>query len=93
MAIALHSFKIDDDGRVRVEHIFYAETEEEAEEMMVAHGGGCKAFGPALEHGNTTEIVEHIDELPTPDTLDDFVGGDLDDGGDEDDEDEQENEQ
>jgi hypothetical protein len=87
MPVALHSFKIDDDGKVRVEHIFYAETEEEAEEMLAAHAGGCRAFGPAVEHGNTAEIVEEIDVLPTPETVDEFVGGeDVDDDDAEEDE-------
>lgn len=88
MAVALHSFKIDEDGKVRVEHIFYAGTEEEAEEMLAKHAGGCEAFGPAVAHGNTAEIVEEIVELPTPETLDDFVGGeDVDEEDEEDDED------
>lgn len=89
MAVALHSFKIDDDGKVRVQHTFYAETEEEAEQMLAAHAGGCEAFGPAVKHGNTAEIVEEIDVLPEPETVGDFVGGedvDDDDDGDEDDE-------
>ena len=72
MPIALHSWKKDADGKIRVRHTFYAETEEEAEALMEAHGEGCKSFGPALEAGETTEVVEEIDELPAPETIDDW---------------------
>lgn len=67
MAIALHSYKIDKDNKIRVRHTFYAATEEEAEELMEAHGDGCESFGPALDAGNTIEIAEDIGDADLPD--------------------------
>lgn len=67
MAIALHSYKIDKDRKIRVRHTFYAATEEEAEELMEDHGDGCEAFGPALDAGNTIEISEDIADTDLPD--------------------------
>jgi hypothetical protein len=72
MAIALHSWKKDADGKISVRHTFYAATEKEAERLMEAHGDGCEAFGPALEAGETIEVVEDIDELPTVDTVEEW---------------------
>jgi hypothetical protein len=89
MPIALHSFKIDDDGHIRVQHTFYGRDEAEAEEFLEAHAEICPKFGPAERHGNTVQIVEEIDVLPTPDTADDFVGGDPDDEDDDDGEDDE----
>lgn len=86
MAIALHSFKIDNDGRVRVQHTFYADSEDEAQEMLEQHAEICPKFGPAFAAKDTVEIYEEIDCLPTPDTVDEFVAGDFD----EDDEEEEE---
>lgn len=64
MAFALRVDKLESDGTIRVTHIFYGDTEEECEELRDAHGEGCKAFGPALEHGRVIEEVEEIDEMP-----------------------------
>jgi len=86
MAVALHSFKIDADGRVLVQHVFYGETEDDARAVLEAHADACPKFGPAYRQDETEEIVEEIDELPTPDTLDDFVAGDVEDDDVEDDE-------
>jgi hypothetical protein len=86
MAIALHSFKIDADGGIRVQHIFYGETLQDAEVLMEAHADDCPKFGPAYKAGNTIQVVEHDTDLPTPDTVDDFVGGHEDDDDSEDEE-------
>lgn len=67
MAVALHSYKIDSDGEIRVRHTFYADTAEEADELMEKHAEGCRAFGPALEAGETIEVIEDIDEDQLPD--------------------------
>lgn len=72
MAIALHSWKKDADGKIRVRHTFYAATEAEAEALMEEHGEGCEAFGPALEEGHTIEVTEEIDVLPTVETVEDW---------------------
>jgi hypothetical protein len=67
MAIALHSFKIDPDGEIRICHTFYGETETEAEGFQKAHAKDCPHYGPALALGKTIDITEEIDELPVPD--------------------------
>jgi len=86
MPIALHSFKIDNDGAVRVQHVFYGETEDDAREMLEKHAEVCPKFGPAVAAGDTIEVIEELDTLPTPDTVDEFVPGepDEDDDGDDD---------
>lgn len=79
MAIALHSFKIDEDGAIRVQHVFYGETLGEAEALLEAHADVCPKFGPAYKADHTMEVSEDIDDLPTPETVDDFVPGEPDD--------------
>jgi len=75
MAIALHSYKIDDDGEIRVRHTFYAATIEAADALLKAHANGCKAFGPAFDEGDTIEIEEEIDddEMPDAETLEEIT--------------------
>jgi hypothetical protein len=92
MAVALHSFKMDDDGQIRVRHTFYADTEEEADALLEAHAEVCPKFGPAVRGDRTVQVVEEIENLPTPDTVDDFANDalaafDEDDEKDDDDED------
>jgi hypothetical protein len=95
MAVQLHSFKIDKDGQVRVRHTFYADTEEEAEDLMDAHADKCKSFGPALDAGETIEIFEDGDlpdvaaleaaaEAQMPDEDEDEEEGELDPDAEED---------
>lgn len=88
MKTALHSFKIDSDGAVRVQHVFYGETEEDARSLLEEHAEACPKFGPAVAAGDTIEVTEELDALPTPDTVDDFVPGEPDDE-DEEEEDEE----
>jgi hypothetical protein len=64
MPIALHSFKIDSDGEIRICHTFYGETEAEAEGYQKAHAKDCPHYGPALAAGKTIDITEEIDALP-----------------------------
>jgi hypothetical protein len=92
MPIALHSWKKDADGKIRVRHTFYAATEKEAETLMEAHGDACEAFGPALEAGETIEVVEDIVALPTVDTVEDWGEEGLPDAEGEDDADDDEEE-
>ncbi len=61
MAIALHSFKVDADGQVRISHTFYARTENAAHELKHTR----LPAGWADE--NTIDIVEEIDALPEAD--------------------------
>lgn len=65
MAVALHSYKIDRDGVIRVRHTFYGATEEACENEMEEHAEGCAAYGPALDEGETIEIFE--ENVPAPD--------------------------
>jgi hypothetical protein len=90
MAVALHSYKVDADGEIRVRHTFYADTEEEADRLLEQHAAGCKAFGPAFEEGDTIELIEDIDaeDLPDAEEL-----RDLEDAADGDEEDEPEEEE
>ena len=55
MAIALHSFKVDEDGEIRVQHVFYGETEREAQAILDAHAEACPKFGPAYRGDHTVE--------------------------------------
>lgn len=64
MAYALTVDKLEDDGTIRVRHVFYGETERECEELRDQHGAGCAAFGPALERETVIEEFEEIDEIP-----------------------------
>lgn len=69
MSVALHSYKVDADGNITVRHTFYAATDDEAEELMNEHADGCKAYGPALEDGDTIEIFEDNVDPPDPEAL------------------------
>jgi len=64
MPVALVSWKKDSDGRVRVGHIFLAPNIQEAEELKAKHAGGCKAYGPAVEAGETIDLDYDVDYLP-----------------------------
>jgi hypothetical protein len=65
MPFSLTVDKLEDDGTIRVRHIFFGETEEECEDLRDEHGAGCKAFGPALERKEgVIEEIEEIDEIP-----------------------------
>jgi hypothetical protein len=73
MTVALHSGVIDKDGKVRVHHTFYGETETMARRTMENHAAGCAVFGPALENGHTIEVLNEIDEMPTEETFPEFT--------------------
>jgi hypothetical protein len=93
VAIALHSFKLDRDGVIRVEHVFHGATEAEAQKLLEAHAAHCPEYGPAYRAGETIEIPVETDELPegeeaTEEALEEFL--DLDVTEDEEDEEEPE---
>lgn len=67
MSWALHSFKVDHDGKIRVAHTFYGETEHEATSHLHGHADICPKFGPAYKANETIEILVEIDELPEAD--------------------------
>lgn len=74
MAWALTVGKVDSDGLIRVEHVFYGDTKRECEAERDAHGDGCKAFGPALAAGEVTEDWSEIDAIPEAEDADDDDG-------------------
>jgi hypothetical protein len=91
MSTALHSYKVDKDGQIRVRHTFYAPDEVSAEVLMDEHGDGCDAYGPALDAGQTIEIYEEIGpgEIPNAALLRELADVEDDDPEDEEDDDEE----
>jgi hypothetical protein len=91
MPKAIYSAKVDDDGRVRVIHIFLGPNLQECEKLQKKHADGCTAYGPAVAAEKTIDIEADVDVLPEADEedLDDFLFGD----GDEADEEETEPEE
>jgi hypothetical protein len=90
MAHALYSFKVDDDGKVRIGHVFFGANEAAARRVLEEHAEICPKFGPAHRRGDTIELTEELEELPEADedSLSEFL--DLEDDEDEDGEDEEE---
>lgn len=64
MAYALTVDKLEDDGTIKVRHIFYGETEDDVYHERDQHADGCKAFGPALKDDRVIETIEEVDEMP-----------------------------
>jgi hypothetical protein len=87
MAIAIHSFKLDADGEIRIQHTFFGATKRDAESVRKDHARDCPHYGPALAKGETIDIVEELDALPEADEeeLLEFLGL----GDDEDEEDDE----
>jgi len=67
MPTALFSFKLDADGKVRMAHVFFADTPYAAETELRQHALICPKFGPAFRDDETTEFVREIAELPPAD--------------------------
>ena len=63
MAYALTVDKLEDDGTIRVRHVFFGETEDDCYHLRDAHADGCKAFGPALADDRVIEVMER-GEIP-----------------------------
>lgn len=78
MPFAIHSFKVDADGRIRIAHVFYGRDEDEAVKHLEEHADICPKYGPAYKADQTIEVGMEIDELPQPDetALQEFVGAD-----------------
>jgi hypothetical protein len=76
MAHAIYSFKVDSDGEIRVGHIFFGKTEEEAEDNLKKHAEACPKFGPAYRNDQTIDIGVELEALPAPDVsdLEEFIG-------------------
>ena len=68
MAYALHAYAITKEGKIPVEHIFYGETEGEADKHFRDHVNACPYFGPADREHRMITYVEKVDEIPTPDS-------------------------
>lgn len=83
MAVALHVYKLDDDGAVSVEHIFYGETEAEARRVYDAHRNQCPALTEAFDDNDVAEEIEQ-DAVPPEIDEDDDEDEDQDEGDDED---------
>jgi hypothetical protein len=83
MATALYSFKVDDDGKVRVGHVFFGATDAAARKVLEEHAESCPKFGPAHRRGDTIELSEEIDTLPKADeeSLKEFLDFDDDEDG------------
>lgn len=67
MAIAIHSFLIGTDGEISVCHVFYGATTAQAKQTQKDHAKDCPHYGPALARGETIDIVEEVDTLPSAD--------------------------
>jgi hypothetical protein len=87
MPKAIYSAKVEEDGRVRVIHIFLGPNEQECEKLLEKHAKGCLAYGPAVEKEKTIDIVADVDELPEADeqSLEEFLQLDGDDEDEEED--------
>ena len=72
MAYALHVHIVKPGGGLSpVEHVFYAETEEETESIFEAHAAGCEFLGPAVAEERVIEELETGVGIPTEDDFDD----------------------
>lgn len=67
MAYALHVYIINpDDEEIYVEHIFYGENKDAAEQVKKEHLGSCEYFRAAEAEGRTDEWGEEIREEDLP---------------------------
>jgi hypothetical protein len=69
MGVALHSYKVDKDGEIRVRHTFYGDTVKECERLQEKHADGCESYGPALDDDRTIDFIEKDVELPDAERL------------------------
>jgi hypothetical protein len=76
MASAIYSFKVDQDGKIRIGHIFFGKNDDEAWANLEGHADICPKFGPAYQASETIEIETTIDAIPDADVeeLEDFIG-------------------
>jgi len=80
MVTALYSFKVDDDGKVRIGHVFFGANEPAARKVLEEHAEICPKFGPAHRRGDTIELLEQLDDAPeaNEESLKEFLGFDED---------------
>jgi hypothetical protein len=82
MAYALQVDKLDDDGTIRVRHVFFGETKDDCRALRDQHAHGCQAFGPALRNDDVLETWDNDSEIPEWEAGDDGdEEGDEGDGG------------
>lgn len=67
MPTAVFSFKVDEDKRVRVLHVFFAPSKHAADAELAGHAQVCPKFGPAFRSDQTIEFAREIAELPPAD--------------------------
>jgi hypothetical protein len=68
MPFAIHSFMIGTDDQIRLCHVFYGATRQEALSHQKDHARDCPYYGPALAKGEVIDIEEELDALPEADT-------------------------
>ena len=72
MAWAKHVYIINpEDEEIFVEHIFYGDTKDEAEQVEKEHLGSCEYFRAAEQEGRTDSWWEKDVDRPTVDDKDD----------------------
>jgi hypothetical protein len=93
MAVAIHVYIRDKENpeKISVEHVFYADTEAEADKIRLAHLAGCSNYARAEVDDRVAELTDDDCELPDAEEI--FDGGaeledDDEDEGDEDETDE-----
>lgn len=69
MPWALRAYKIEPDGQVAVEHVFYGYRKIECDERFRAHRDICPKFGPADRAGDVVTVWEEIEEIPTRESI------------------------
>lgn len=70
MPYELHAAIVDpDDGEIKVEHIFYGETESECEDYFEEHLDTCFYFKAAQAKGDVITWFDDVKNLPTRQSL------------------------
>lgn len=74
MAFELHAAIVDPgDGEIKVEHIFYGETEAECNDYFKEHLGTCSYFRAAEKESKVISWLKPTDELPTAASMDELA--------------------
>ena len=78
MAVAIHVYIRDKENpeNISVEHVFYADTEAEADKIRLAHLAGCENYAKAEVDDRVAELTESIDESELPDAEEIFEDDD-----------------
>ena len=64
MATAIYVDIVDEDGTVKVSHVFWGETEAEARNHYEEHAGECAYFRAAIDDDRVIEDVDKHAERP-----------------------------